>query len=98
MPDAETLQQIATVQTQVKKLQTSRDQLIRDTGVAERKLEESLEKLKELGIDAAGLTSKELQDMAVELETTLKSKLTELSTQVTNSEALVAKANALRGA
>ena len=97
MPDQTTQQQIATLQAQVKKLNTSRDQLIRDTGAAERKLEEAMEKLKELGIDAAGLTSKELQDMAVALEGQLTDKLAELSTKVAESEALIQKANQLRG-
>src|SRR5271156_4601673 len=54
-------EQLVILQARVKKLTASRDTLIRDQGAAERKLEEAQEKLRELGIETQGLTSKQLE-------------------------------------
>jgi len=97
MPDQETLNQLAGLQTRVGKLTKSREQIIRDTGIAERKFEEAVEKLKELGIDASGMDSKKLQETAEELEAQLVSKVAELTGKVQDGEALVAKYQQLRG-
>jgi hypothetical protein len=90
-------EQLVVLQTRVKKLATNRDQLIRDQGAAERKLEEAQEKLRELGIETDGLTSKQLQEKAEELETQLEAKVAELVVKVEEGEALVAKYQQVRG-
>jgi|SRR5271157_2945727 len=90
-------EQLVVLQNRVKKLATNRDQLIRDQGAAERKLEEAQEKLRELGIETEGLTSKQLQEKAEELESLLVVKLGELTSKVEEGEALVAKYQSVRG-
>lgn len=98
MPDQETLQQLSELQTRAKALAGQRDKLIRDTGIAERKLEEAVEKLKELGIDATGLGSKELQAMAEDLGKQLSAKMTEFSQKVEEGEKLVERYQQVQGA
>ncbi len=90
-------EQLVVVQNRVKKLAGSRDSLIRDQGAAERKLEEAQEKLRELGIEVEGLTSKQLQEQAEKLEAQLATKVTELIAKVEEGEALVAKYQQVRG-
>jgi predicted ATP-grasp superfamily ATP-dependent carboligase len=89
-------EQIVVLQTRVKKLAGSRDQLIRDQGAAERKLEEAQEKLHELGIETEGLTSKQLQEQAEALEAQLASKVAEITSKVEDGEQLVAKYQTVR--
>jgi hypothetical protein len=84
-------EQLVVLQNKVKKLALSRDQLIRDEGAAQRKLEEAQEKLRELGIETEGLTSKQLQAKAEALESELGEKLVTLATKVEEGEQLVAK-------
>ena len=98
MPDQEISQQLTQLQARTKTLAGHRDKLIRDTGIAERRLEESLEKLKELGVDASGLGSKELQALAEDFEAQLAGKVAELAGKVEEGEALVAKYQAVQGA
>ncbi len=83
--------QLVSLQTRVKKLAANRDQLIRDQGVAERRCEEAAEKLRELGLDVAGLSSKELQNKAEELEAQLAEKVKEITAQVEAGEALLTR-------
>jgi hypothetical protein len=97
MPDQGTIDQLAALQARVGKITKSRESIIRDTGVAERKFEEAIEKLKELGIDASGMDSKTLQKTAEELEGQLVAKVLELTGKVQDGEALVAKYQQLRG-
>lgn len=83
---------ITTIQTKVKTLASKRDQIIRDQGIEERKLEEAYEKLRELGVEnPESLSAQEIQDLATKLQTELDEKLTALETQVTQGEALMAK-------
>ena len=91
-------EQLVVLQNRVKKLATNRDQLIRDQGAAERKLEEAQEKLRELGIETDGLTSKQLQEKAEELEAQLEAKVAELTVKVEEGEVLVARYQQVRGA
>jgi hypothetical protein len=80
------------IQTKVKALASKRDQIIRDQGIEERKLEEAYEKLRELGVDnPETLSAQEIQDLAVSLQAELDGKLAALETQVTQGEALMAK-------
>jgi chromosome segregation ATPase len=90
-------EQLVVLQNRVKKLAGNRDQLIRDQGAAERKLEEAQEKLRELGIEVEGLTSKQLQEQAERLEAQLATKVGELTSKVEEGEALVAKYQQVRG-
>jgi hypothetical protein len=92
MPD-----QLEDLQRRVKTLAGSRDQLIRDQGAAERKLEESQEKLRALGIETTGLSSKELQAQAEALQAELATKVEEITANVVEGEALVAKYQSVRG-
>ncbi len=96
MPDQDVSQQLAQLQARTKTLTAHRDKLLRDTGIAERKLEESVEKLKELGVDASGLGSKELQALAEGFEAQLAEKVAELTGRVEEGEALVAKYQAVQ--
>lgn len=96
MPD-QLEEQLVVLQNRVKKLAGNRDQLIRDQGAAERKLEEAQEKLRELGIETEGLTSKELQAQAEALEAQLAAKVEEITAKVVEGEQLVAKYQEVRG-
>lgn len=89
-------EQIVVLNARVKKLAANRDQLNRDAGAAERKLEEAQEKLRALGIETEGLTSKQLQEKAQELEAELGTKVTEITTKIEEGEALVAKYQQVR--
>jgi len=91
-------EQLVLVQNRVKKLAVNRDQLIRDQGAAERKLEEAQEKLRELGIEVEGLSSKQLQEQAEALEAQLSAKVDDLIKKLEEAEALVAKYQSVRGA
>jgi uncharacterized membrane protein len=80
------------IQAKVKTLASKRDQIIRDQGIEERKLEEAYEKLRELGVEKPeDLSAQEIQDLATKLQAELEEKLTTLDTQVTQGEALMAK-------
>lgn len=89
-------EQLVVLQNRVKKLASSRDQLIRDQGAAERKLEEAQEKLRELGIETEGLTSQQLQAKAEELEVELTVKMVEVEAALTKGETLVTKHQSVR--
>ena len=85
------------IQSKVKELAGKRDQIIRDQGIEERKLEEAYEKLRELGIEnPENLSAKEIQDLAVKLQAELEEKLVALETQVNAGEALMAKYQTLQ--
>jgi hypothetical protein len=58
-------EELKTLQTKVKALVIKREGLIRDAGVEERKVQEAIEKLAELGIDAARLSVEELENLRV---------------------------------
>lgn len=96
MPDQQTVDQLVALQGRVRVLTKNRDAIIRDTGAAERKLEEALEKLKALGLDASGLDSKQLQEVAEKFEAELAACVQDLSSKVAEGEQLVAKYQQLR--
>lgn len=85
------------IQSKVKELASKRDQIIRDQGIEERKLEEAYEKLRELGVeDPEKLTAQEIQDLATKLQKELEEKLAALETQVKAGEELMAKYQSLQ--
>jgi uncharacterized protein YceH (UPF0502 family) len=85
------------IQQKVKTLAGQRDQIIRDQGIEERKLEEAYEKLRELGItEPEKLSGQEIQDLATKLQAELEEKLTALETQVNAGEKLMAQYQTLQ--
>lgn len=85
------------IQSRVKELTSKRDQIIRDQGSEQRKLEEAYEKLRELGIEnPEKLSALEIQALATQLQTELEGKLATLETQLTEGEALMAKYQTLQ--
>lgn len=96
MPEvtAETLKQI---QSRVKSLQTSRDQILREQAVQEQKRNEAYRNLKQLGIDnPEELSAKQLQALADEKKTELSQKVQALEEQLSQGESLVTKFNELQ--
>jgi len=80
------------IQSKVKELASKRDQIIRDQGIEERKLEEAYEKLRELGVEKPEeLSAQEIQDLSQKLQAEFADKLQALENQVTQGEALMAK-------
>jgi len=80
------------IQGKVKALAAKRDQIIRDQGIEERRLEEAYEKLCELGIEKPeDLSAQEIQDLADKLQAEFAEKLAALDIQVNQGEALMAK-------
>jgi DNA repair exonuclease SbcCD ATPase subunit len=83
-------EELKTLQTKVKALVVKREGLIRDAGVEERKVQEAIEKLAELGIDAAKLSVEELENLRVRQQSELEATLSTLNAKVTEADALVA--------
>jgi len=80
------------IQGKVKALASKRDQIIRDQGIEERRLEEAYEKLHELGIEKPeDLSAQEIQDLADKLQAEFAEKLEALDKQVNQGETLMAK-------
>jgi hypothetical protein len=86
---ADTLKQ---VQSRVKALQTSRDQIMRQQAVQEQKRDEAYRNLRQLGIEAPeNLSAKELQSLADEKKIELTEKVRALEEQLSQGESLVSK-------
>ena len=86
------------IQARVKALASKRDQIIRDAGAEENKLEEAYGKLRELGIDGPEtLTVEDLQAMSEKLQTELAQKVSDMETQVAKGEQLMTKYQELQG-
>lgn len=84
--------QIKQLQTRQRNLTVKREQLLRDAGVEERKLEESYEKLRELGIDSPeALSVTELEAFSKDLETKLEESLILLDVELKKGETLLAE-------
>jgi len=91
MPEvtADTLKQ---VQSRVKALQTSRDQIMRQQAVQEQKRDEAYRNLRQNGIDGPeGMTAKQLQSLADEKKIELSEKVRALEEQLSQGESLVSK-------
>lgn len=89
MEAKERLQQL---KTRVTALQSSKDQINREAGIEQRKLDEAYEKLRELGVEnPEAMSAKALQELADTAKIQLDEKLTALEEQLTQGETLMAK-------
>ncbi len=80
------------LKARVTTLQSSKDQINREQGIEQRKLDEAYEKLRELGVEnPEAMSAKELQSLAETAKAQLDEKLTALGEQLTQGEALMAK-------
>lgn len=78
------------IQTRVKKLQSTRDEIVGTFRVQESKRDEAYAKLRELGIkDPEKMSSKELQALADQKRTELAEKVATLNEQLTQGEKLI---------
>jgi hypothetical protein len=78
------------IQTRVKKLQSTRDEIIGTFKVQESKRDEAYAKLRELGIEnPEKLTSKELQALADQKRAELAEKVATLNEQLAQGEKLI---------
>ncbi len=85
----ERLQQL---KARVTALQSSKDQINREAGIEQRKLDEAYEKLRELGVEnPETMSAKTLQELADTAQIQLDEKLTALEGQLTQGETLMAK-------
>jgi hypothetical protein len=88
----ETKERLQAAKQRVTALQSSKDQINREQGVEQQKLNEAYAKLKELGVDSPeNLSAKELQALADSTKVQLDEKLTALEGQLTQGETLIAK-------
>jgi hypothetical protein len=78
-------------QAKYKTLVSSRDQVIAAKGAEERKLEETYEKLQELGIDAKELSSDQLQTILLTKEKELEDALVALEESLETGTRLLAE-------
>jgi len=78
------------IQARVKKLQSTRDEIIGTFKVQESKRDEAYAKLKELGIEnPEKMSSKELQALAEQKRTELAEKIAALNEQLAQGEKLI---------
>jgi len=78
------------IQARVKKLQSSRDEILGTFKVQESKRDEAYAKLKELGIETPEkMSSKELQALADQKRAELAEKITALNEQLAQGEKLI---------
>jgi hypothetical protein len=90
MPELSTSERLKQAQARVKALSASRDQIIGDIRVANQKLKQSYENLRELGVEAPeDLTLKQLSTLAEEFKTTLATKLESIEEVLGNGETLL---------
>lgn len=88
MSDTQT--QLRDIQNRQKMLLTKKDQLIREAGIEEQKLKESLTRLRGLGVeDPENLTAQQMQQKATELESVLADKLAAITAEISKGEALL---------
>ena len=85
-------EQLKDLQRRVKLLTTNRDNIIRDAGIQEQKLQEAHQKLRDLGIkDPEKMSDEDLERLALDLQSKLTAAITELTTLVEEGEKLIAK-------
>lgn len=85
-----TQESLREIQTRVKKLQSTRDEIIGTFKVQESKRDEAYAKLRELGIEnPEKLTSKELQALADQKRAELAEKVATLNEQLAQGEKLI---------
>ena len=89
MPEV-TQETLKEIQTRVKKLQGTRDEILGTFKVQESKRDEAYVKLKEQGIEnPEKMSSKELQALADSKRVELSEKITSLNEQLTQGEKLI---------
>jgi hypothetical protein len=87
-----TEEQLKDLQRRVKLLATNRDNIIRDAGIQEQKLQEAHQKLRDLGIkDPEKMTDNDLEKLAMDLQSKLTAAIEELTATVEEGEKLLAK-------
>lgn len=87
-----TQESLKQIQTRVKGLQSTRDEIIGTFKVQESKRDEAYDKLRELGIEnPEKMTSKELQALADQKRTELAEKVSALNEQLAQGEQLIKK-------
>lgn len=88
----EAKERLTQLKARVSALQSGKDQINREAGIEQRKLDEAYEKLRELGVqNPETLSAKELQALADDAKIQLDEKLTALEEQLTQGETLMAK-------
>ena len=91
MPEV-TQESLKEIQARVKKLQSTRDEIIGTFKVQESKRDEAYAKLRELGIEnPEKMTSKELQALADTKRAELAEKVSALNEQLAQGEQLIKK-------
>lgn len=87
-----TAESLKAVQSRVKALQSTRDQIMRQQAVQEQKRDEAYKNLRELGIEnPETLTSKQLLALAESKKAELGEMVSALEGQLTQGEALITK-------
>jgi uncharacterized protein YigA (DUF484 family) len=83
-------EQLRIAQSRVKTLASKRDQIIRDAGIEEQKLQQIHDNLRQLGVGSPEtLSSEELQALAEETNAKLKETLQSLMESLSKGEALL---------
>ncbi len=88
MPD--TQEQLRLAQSRVKALSNRRDQVIRDAGIEEQKLQHLYDTLRQLGVsDPEALSEEKLKELAALTQAQLEENLKGLSDALAKGEALL---------
>jgi hypothetical protein len=88
MPD--TQEQLRLAQSRVKALSSRRDQVIRDAGIEEQKLQHLYDTLRQLGVsDPEALSEEKLKELAALTQAQLEENLKGLSDALAKGEALL---------
>ena len=90
MPDIQ--EQLRLAQTKVKTLASKRDQIIRDAGVEEQKLQQVYENLRQLGVkNPEGMSEADLKTLAESTSLSLGEALHDLTESLAKGEELIAE-------
>jgi uncharacterized membrane protein len=88
----EIAERLQAAQAKVKQFAGVRDQLMRDIGAEDQKLEEIYSKMKELGVEnPESLSAEQVQAMVVEEQEVLTTKLAEIEAYLAQGETLINK-------
>ena len=95
MPDVQ--EQLRLAQLRVKALSSRRDQVLRDAGVEEQKLQHLYESLRQLGVGSPeAMTEEELRALAAQTQGELEESLRGLAEALTKGEALLKEYDSLQ--
>lgn len=96
MPTVDTIQQdLKQVQQDVRAIDERRQQILSDQKVAEHKVNESLGKLKELGVDAGRLSIEEIAALRDKTRTELLTNIGTVQGQIKEANVVLAEYDAL---